>query len=117
MVVPRKSGQWIPHRLRSRTIWYLGGEQSAVIPTSGVPGLQSGQAGGSFNGEELRRARYSLLHLWPGYRRRTERSIWCTQCAVEDQLMQGNFPDGYCFRIRATLEICRAKRQAVCSGQ
>ena len=26
--------------------------------------------------------------------------------------MQGNFPDGYCFRIRATLEFCHQDRVA-----
>ena len=113
MVVPRKSGQWIPRRLRSRTIWYLAGEQSAVITNLKCQACSRVKHADSFNPKSLRRAQYSLLHsLWPGYIRRTERSIWCTQCAVEDQLMQGNFPDGYCFRIRATLEICHQDRVA-----
>ncbi len=59
------------------------------------------------------RAQYSLLHLlWPGYVRRTDRSIWCTQCAVTEQLILGNLPDGYCIRIRATLEFCHEERIA-----
>ncbi len=112
-VLPRQPHQRIPHRLRARTIQYLETGMHAIITHLMCQGCGAIRHAENFPTRSMRRAQYSLLHsLWPGYVRRTDRSIWCRQCAVTEQLMLGNLPDGYCIRIRATLEFCHQERVA-----